>query len=364
MSDSANKQPFISVVVPIYNEEKYLTQCISALLQQNYPKELYEIILIDDGSYDKSPLICREFVTKYTQEAPKITYVRIRHSGLSVGRNTGIYLSQGTLIAFIDGDAVADKNWLAEIQKPFIDKEVGVVGGRINILNDESAVARFVDIVRHTQLFGPKYYKNAIIGTNMAYRKIVFDRVGGFYVEFTHRGDESSLLRFVLQHYNFAVAPSAIVYHERPDTLFGWLKTEYKEGYLTPLVGKVPSNISGVKRNIALLEKLLVVFSPMWLFFMLQITIFWRVVGLIGGILSIAVIIRRHFFKQDYRKVRNRLKQEYQFPFIGIMYIFIDWIHTIVKTTGTLVGMWKYRHTRCLSPTLPNDERIEQITTN
>lgn len=88
----------ISVVVPVYNVEKYLKRCVDSILTQTYTN--LEVILIDDGSTDASSNICNEYVDKDRR-------VRVRHQqngGLSAARNTGISIAKGDYIAFVDSD--------------------------------------------------------------------------------------------------------------------------------------------------------------------------------------------------------------------------------------------------------------------
>lgn len=88
----------ISVIVPIYNEEKYLEKCISSIVSQTY-KNL-EIILVDDGSTDQSPFICDEWARKDS----RIKVIHKKNSGNSHSRNVGLTYAAGDIIAFVDSD--------------------------------------------------------------------------------------------------------------------------------------------------------------------------------------------------------------------------------------------------------------------
>ena len=88
----------ISVIIPIYNVEKYLRRCIESVLNQ---KEIsMEIILVDDGSTDTSGDICEDYVANY----PNIKYIHIKNSGPSTAKNIGYDIATGNYIAFIDSD--------------------------------------------------------------------------------------------------------------------------------------------------------------------------------------------------------------------------------------------------------------------
>lgn len=94
----------ISVVVPIYNVEKYLSRCVESLLKQTY--ENLEIILVDDGSPDACPQMCDEFQKKDS----RIRVIHQKNAGLSAARNTGIQCATGTYIAFVDSDDYIAEN--------------------------------------------------------------------------------------------------------------------------------------------------------------------------------------------------------------------------------------------------------------
>ena len=97
-------QPIISVIVPIYNVEPYLRECLDSIIDQTY-KHL-EIILVDDGSSDRCGDICDEYATK----DPRIRVVHQENSGLSAARNAGLDIAKGDYIVFIDSDDWVAKN--------------------------------------------------------------------------------------------------------------------------------------------------------------------------------------------------------------------------------------------------------------
>lgn len=92
----------ITVIVPVYNVEKYLTQCVDSILNQTYKK--IEIILVDDGSKDRSSQLCDDFSTKYLQ----IKTIHKKNAGLGMARNSGLEVASGEYIVFVDSD-----DWLA-----------------------------------------------------------------------------------------------------------------------------------------------------------------------------------------------------------------------------------------------------------
>lgn len=90
----------LSVIVPIYNVEKYLHKCVDSLLNQDLPSEDYEIILVDDGSPDRCGEVCDEYSTQYSN----INVIHRDNGGLSAARNSGIEVARGEYVQFVDSD--------------------------------------------------------------------------------------------------------------------------------------------------------------------------------------------------------------------------------------------------------------------
>ena len=99
----------VSVIVPIYNVEKYLEKCIESIVNQTY-KNL-EIILVDDGSPDNCPAICDE----WAQKDSRIKVIHKKNGGLSSARNAGLEVSNGEYISFVDSDDWLDENTFEEL---------------------------------------------------------------------------------------------------------------------------------------------------------------------------------------------------------------------------------------------------------
>ncbi len=105
-----------SILVPVYNVEEYIGQCVDSLLSQTYNGE-YEIILVDDGSTDKSGEIC----DRYAEEYPKrIKVIHKENHGVVAARENGIVAAQGDICLFVDSDDFAENNLLEEVDSVFM----------------------------------------------------------------------------------------------------------------------------------------------------------------------------------------------------------------------------------------------------
>ncbi len=101
--------PKVSIIIPAYNVEKYLSTCLESLIAQTY--EDFEAIVIDDGSTDYTPQICEQYIFR----DGRIKVVRQENAGVSVARNKGLELAQGEYITFIDADDWVEKDYLSTI---------------------------------------------------------------------------------------------------------------------------------------------------------------------------------------------------------------------------------------------------------
>lgn len=126
----------ISVIVPIYSVEKYLDKCVSSITTQNY-KNL-EIILVDDGSPDKSPDIC----DAWAQKDARIKVIHKKNGGLSSARNAGLKVATGSFISFVDSDDYLEPDLYKSLIVAFDDCCVDMVGYGIKVIENNVYVGQ------------------------------------------------------------------------------------------------------------------------------------------------------------------------------------------------------------------------------
>ena len=115
-----NKQELISVIVPVYNDEQYLPRCLDSLIAQSYNN--IEIIVIDDGSQDKSGNICDDYANKDN----RINVIHQDYLGVSGARNTGLKNVTGKYIAFLDGDDEADTEYIGKLYETLLNNDLDI----------------------------------------------------------------------------------------------------------------------------------------------------------------------------------------------------------------------------------------------
>ena len=146
-------KPKISVIVPIYNTEKYLEKCLDTLVNQTL--EDIEIILINDGSPDNSEKIVEKYIDKYQD---KIVYYKKENEGQGVARNYGIDIARGQFISFVDSDDYIDKTMFEKLYNKAIenkaDKESdsGIIEV-VEVTDEEVARIKFTNVKGYNQFY-------------------------------------------------------------------------------------------------------------------------------------------------------------------------------------------------------------------
>ena len=111
----------LSVIVPVYNVEKFINDCIDSILGQSYKN--IELILVDDGSKDRSKEICDQYSKRYGN----IKVIHKKNAGVSCARNLGLEKSKGKYISFVDPDDIIEKNFLEDMLQTLCENRVDVV---------------------------------------------------------------------------------------------------------------------------------------------------------------------------------------------------------------------------------------------
>ena len=127
----------ISVIVPVYNAEKYLQKCLDSILEQTYQN--LEIIIINDGSTDNSGQICQE----YEKQDDRIIYIEKENSGVSDTRNAGLDRMTGTYVTFVDSDDWVEPNYIKFLYEKVIEYQADIVVGNYTSFNESNSVFYF-----------------------------------------------------------------------------------------------------------------------------------------------------------------------------------------------------------------------------
>ena len=207
------RYPFVSVIVCTLNRKDFLKKCLNNLLNVNYPKSRYEIIIIDGGSIDGT-------IDMLKKEFPQIRYIIETRPGVSYARNRGLENAKGDIIAFTDDDCIVTRNWLYELTSNFLPSNIGAVGGPVRFLQSIPRKLFVKAALGGYDMGEKKQYVKFLITSNMAIRnevaqKIKFDvKLGRRKRALFNNEDIDFCERISRMNYKLLYNPKAVVYHD------------------------------------------------------------------------------------------------------------------------------------------------------
>lgn len=220
----------VSVIIPVYNEEESIRDCLSSILDQSLKD--YEVVIVDDGSSDNTLEIAKSF--------GKVKILTQSHKGAGAARNLGAKNAKGEILVFVDADMTFDKNFLSELTKPVGRTIIGTFSKEENLANKDNIWARYWNINRG--LPEAKMHSNNYPDSDRVFRAITkeaFEKAGGFNEKAGYTDDYSLSEKLGVMAVN---APGAVFYHKNPDNLAEvylqskWMaKRKYKLGMIGEL---------------------------------------------------------------------------------------------------------------------------------
>lgn len=225
--------PFVSILVPVYNEEKVVTESIKSLLNLDYNN--YEIIIINDGSTDKTKEAAEKLVGfqkgKYSEI--KISLINKPNEGKARALNAGISLSKAEIILCMDGDSQLSPDSVKLAVRHFTNPEIGAVAGNVKVLNRGKL---FTDLQALEYIEGLNMARSAqsyvrlvniIPGPIGFFRKKAIEE-SGFYSSETFAEDADLTLKILANGWKIYYEPKSISYTEAPAKLQQLLKQRYR----------------------------------------------------------------------------------------------------------------------------------------
>jgi poly-beta-1,6-N-acetyl-D-glucosamine synthase len=215
----SNFQPvFISVIIPARNEEANIDRLLLSLEQQSYPKQNFEIIVVDDHSTDQTSTI----ISRYVNE--RIQLIQLREDNLNSYKKkalqTGIASAKGTLIVCTDADCIVPENWLNTIAAFYVAKKPVFIAAPVRIENNQSFLQLFqtTDFMVLQGITGASVHEkfhSMSNGANLAYEREAFYEVGGFSgIDHIASGDDMLLMHKFHEKY-----PDRIAYLKSKDVI-------------------------------------------------------------------------------------------------------------------------------------------------
>ena len=225
--------PLISVIVPIYQVEAYLEECLDSILNQTYRQ--LEIILVDDGSPDR----CGEICDRYASQDSRIQVIHQTNQGLSAARNAGMDIATGEYISFIDSDDYIDSHFYEKMEQGFQDYPEAPIITCLAYQNEEGYITPYT----HKNTNQPKFHstltfcedcilgKMSVVVWNKLFRselmKDIRFRVGRIFEDSLFMHDLSPILKqypgdvVVIPHYlyYYRIRQGSICHGEEPNII-------------------------------------------------------------------------------------------------------------------------------------------------
>ncbi len=204
------KKDKISLIIPMYNVENYIDECLNSVINQDYGIQNIEVILIDDCSNDKTVQIVENYVQKYN-------FILIKNksnSGQAVSRNKGIAIATGKYIAFLDSDDILYKNNLSQLYNQMVENDADLVFARLNSFNSKGEYGyysdKYINEYKVTNVYESPNLLNCISICSKLYKASLIKNIK--FLEHTFHEDNSFTLETLFNAKKIAIYPKYLYY--------------------------------------------------------------------------------------------------------------------------------------------------------
>lgn len=283
----------LSVICPIYNEEKYIAKCIDSILAQDYPKDDLEVIFVDGMSSDRT----REIVAEYSAKYPFIRLIDNPDRIVPPAMNIGIKASVGDIIVRLDAHAVFPQNYLSELVKNLHELDADNVGGvcRTLPINDTPVCRSIAYVLSSSFGMGNSHFR---IGADSikevdtvpfgCFKRELFERIGYFDEELTRNQDDEFNGRIIKNGGKIFLLPDLVIDYFARDTVAKVYKMFYQYGLFKPLVNKKLGQPATIRQFFPLLFVLGLILGP--LTFLISSAFIWLYLGVLLVYLTLAAV--------------------------------------------------------------------------
>lgn len=224
--DNLEVLPKVSVIIPVKDRPDDLRNCLVSLAELDYPKELLEIIVVDDGSSDHTPQVAID-------NGARLVSSGAVGGGPAVARNQGAAIAGGEILAFIDSDCTASPQWLLELLPEFAEAKVAAVGGWVDGMHHAAPLDRYEAVMSSLNLGrremtggagGDTFY---LPSCNLLMRKAAFAAAGGFRAELQVGEDVDLTWRLRDGGWSIVYLPRGAVCHAHRSRLWPFMKRRF-----------------------------------------------------------------------------------------------------------------------------------------
>lgn len=231
--DNLTEQTACSVIVPVYNGAHTIRRCLDALARQSVPASDFEIIIVDDGSQDRTAAVVEAWAREHPESALRL--LRQPNAGPAAARNHGGRMAQNPLLLFTDADCAPQPDWVATMRAPFLT-DPAVAGVKGAYLTEQSGlVPRFVQAEYEDRYDRMRRLSEIdFIDTYSAgYRRDVFLRTGGFDESYPTASveDQEFSFRLAAAGHRMVFQPGARVSHIHDPSVADYWRRKFFIGY-------------------------------------------------------------------------------------------------------------------------------------
>jgi len=222
------EHPYISVIIPVYNCPHGLKDTLKSVVDQNYPKDCYEILPIDNNSTDETPEIIKRYQKKFPNLVRGLSELDIQSS--YAARNKGIKNANGDIFVFIDADMWVENDWLSKIAEEFQDGKPKYLGYNVEIVSEKE---NLVSLYNKYNGFQIKRFieDHHFTGAGcLAASKEVFDEVGLFDHNLISGGDNEFGNRVFDAGFELDYTSKTKAYHPARDSFYSLIKKTFRIG--------------------------------------------------------------------------------------------------------------------------------------
>jgi glycosyltransferase involved in cell wall biosynthesis len=231
--------PTVTIIIPTYNRPQRLRQCLESLLHLNYPRDLWDVIVVNDGGAISFDGLEDDFLTQLP-----IQLLAIENTGPATARNYGVNQAIGEYIAFTDDDCEVQADWLSSAVETLQSTEVHAVGGTmINAYPDSIAAETWQMYIGFLQAQLRTIDDQPLLlpSNNIIYHRLTFAEIGGFNETFPLPAAEDFEIgyRIIAGGYSQMLTNKMTVIHHHRSTPIGYLMQHFRYGRGAYYMGKV-----------------------------------------------------------------------------------------------------------------------------
>ncbi|WP_181884632.1 glycosyltransferase [Neobacillus piezotolerans] len=354
--------PLVSVVIPAFNEERVIRKTIESILKSDYPN--LEIIVVDDGSKDKTSLTVKENFS----EKQNVHLVHKSNGGKASALNEGAKKAKGDILIVVDADTSVSTEAISSLVRHFEDGQIAAVSGNVRVGNRRNLLTTWQHIEYVTgfnlekRAFATQNCLTVVPGAIGAWRKQVVEKLG-FFSDDTLAEDTDMTLKILRNGYKVTIEENALAYTEAPKTIRDFLKQRFRWTFGTlqcfwkhkkAFAGREHKSLGFLAMpNMLLFQFIVPFFAPV-----IDVLFIWKLatgeVGtsllIFGTYFLIDLIVSIIAFRLEKLSPKPLLSMILQRIVYRYLLLWVTWKSLMVALRGTRVGWGKLKRNGDLAP--------------